>query len=47
MTEINTLRNMVASGNLEPDSFGLERGMPEWQKASIQSELSGIFPPKI
>ncbi len=45
--DLNNLRNMVASGNLSPDSLVWKEGMPEWQKASMQSELSGIFPPKI
>lgn len=45
--DLDTLRSMVVSGNLSPDSFVWKEGMPEWQKASLQSELSGIFPPKI
>lgn len=45
--DMDTLRSMVVSGNLSPDSFVWKEGMPEWQKASLQSELSGIFPPKI
>ncbi|MGD9761562.1 MAG: SPFH domain-containing protein [Candidatus Izemoplasmatales bacterium] len=45
--DLNTLRNMVVTGNLSPDSLVWKEGMPEWLKASMQSELSGIFPPKI
>jgi membrane protease subunit (stomatin/prohibitin family) len=45
--DLNTLRNMVASNNLSPDSLVWKEGMPEWKKASMHSELSGIFPPKV
>ncbi len=45
--DIETLKNMVGLGDLLPDSLVWKEGMPEWEAANKQSELSGIFPPKI
>ena len=45
--DVNTLRTMITSGDLTPDSLVWKQGMSEWQKAGSQSELSGLFPPPI
>jgi membrane protease subunit (stomatin/prohibitin family) len=45
--DVNTLRSMVANGNLNPDSLVWKEGMSDWQKAGMQSELTGLFPPKL
>lgn len=45
--DVATLKTMIASGNFNSDSLVWKEGMPEWQKASTQNELSGIFPPKL
>jgi membrane protease subunit (stomatin/prohibitin family) len=45
--DINALRNMVASGTFNSDSLVWKDGMSDWQKADKQSELTGIFPPKL
>lgn len=45
--ELNTLKSMLISGDFDSDSLVWKEGMSEWQKAGIQNELSGIFPPKI
>jgi len=38
---------MVASGTFNSDSLVWKDGMSDWQKADKQSELTGIFPPKL
>lgn len=45
--DVVTLKTMIASGDFNSDSLVWKEGMSEWQKASIQSELAGIFPPKL
>lgn len=45
--DIATLKVMVASGDFKADSLVWKDSMSEWQKASSQSELSGMFPPKL
>lgn len=45
--DLNTLKTMMASGSLTPDSLVWKQGMPEWQRAGNQAELSGLFPPPI
>ncbi|NWH09884.1 SPFH domain-containing protein [Acholeplasma laidlawii] len=45
--DINNLRTMVATGALTSDSLVWKEGMSEWQKASSQIELAGLFPPKL
>ena len=45
--DVATLKTMIASGNFNSDSLVWKDGMPEWQKASTQNELTGIFPPKL
>ena len=45
--EITALRTMVSLGELNSDSLVWKEGMAEWQKAGLQSELTGIFPPKL
>ncbi|WP_264229468.1 SPFH domain-containing protein [Acholeplasma laidlawii] len=45
--EIETLKTMVSSGSLLSDSLVWKEGMAEWGHANQQSELMGIFPPKI
>ncbi|MDP2425525.1 MAG: SPFH domain-containing protein [Candidatus Izemoplasmatales bacterium] len=45
--DIATLKTMITSGNLNPDSLVWKDGMPEWQKASSQNEFTGLFPPKL
>lgn len=45
--DIATLKTMIALGDFNSDSQVWKDGMFEWQKASMQSELSGIFPPKL
>lgn len=45
--DIATLKTMVTSGDFNSDSLVWKDGMLEWQKASNQSELKGIFPPKL
>ncbi|MBN2834772.1 MAG: SPFH domain-containing protein [Candidatus Delongbacteria bacterium] len=45
--DVNTLRNMVARGTFNSDSLVWKDGMSDWQKADKQSELTGIFPPKL
>jgi len=45
--DLNTLKNMLTSGDFDSESLVWKEGMSEWQKAGIQNELSGIFPPKI
>lgn len=45
--DLNTLKSMLTSGDFDSESLVWKQGMSEWQKASMQNELSGIFPPKI
>ncbi len=45
--DIETLKTMVASGDFLSDSLVWKEGMAEWEAANKQSELAGIFPPKI
>jgi hypothetical protein len=45
--DVVTLKTMVASGDFNSDSLVWKEGMSEWQKASTQNELAGIFPPKL
>lgn len=45
--DVVTLKTMVAAGDFNSESLVWKEGMSEWQKASNQSELAGIFPPKL
>ncbi len=45
--DVATLKTMINSGNFNSDSLVWKEGMPEWQKACTQSELTGMFPPKL
>lgn len=45
--DLNTLKNMLTTGDFDSESLVWKEGMSEWQKAGMQNELSGIFPPKI
>jgi membrane protease subunit (stomatin/prohibitin family) len=45
--DIPTLKTMITTGNFNSDSLVWKEGMSEWQKASTQNELTGIFPPKL
>lgn len=45
--DIETLKTMVSSGSLLSDSLVWKEGMAEWEHANKQSELVGMFPPKI
>lgn len=45
--DLNTLKIMMTSGKLTPDTLVWKQGMPEWQRAGNQGELSGLFPPPI
>lgn len=45
--DIDSLSDLIASGDFNPDSLVWKEGMPEWKKANTQSELSVMFPPKL
>ncbi len=45
--DLNTLKAMMSSGNLTPDTLVWKQGMPEWQRAGNQVELTGLFPPPV
>lgn len=45
--EISTLKSMIENKELSSNCLVWKEGMPEWQKASSQIELSGMFPPKL
>ena len=45
--DLNTLKIMMTSGKLTPDTLVWKQGMTEWQRAGNQGELSGLFPPPI
>lgn len=45
--DVETLKKMVASGELLTNSLVWKEGMSEWGHANKQSELIGIFPPSI
>lgn len=45
--DIPILKAMVASGEFNSESLVWKEGMSEWEKASTQNELVGIFPPKL
>lgn len=45
--DVATLKTMILLGDFNSDSLVWKDGMPEWQKASTQNELTGIFPPKL
>ena len=41
------IEEMVALGELLPDSLVWKQGMATWEKASTLDELKGLFPPPI
>ena len=41
--DLNTLKNMLTTGDFDSESLVWKEGMSEWQKAGMQNELSGIF----
>lgn len=43
--DISTLKIMIETGEFKSNSLVWKQGMTEWQKAIIQSELVGMFPP--
>ena len=45
--DISKLTEMVASGELLPDSLVWKQGMATWEKASTIDDLEGLFPPPI
>jgi len=45
--DVATLKTMITLGDFNSDSLVWKDGMPEWQKANTQNELTGIFPPKL
>ena len=45
--DVNTLKVMISAGEFNSESLVWRQGMQEWQKAGIQSELAGLFPPPI
>jgi membrane protease subunit (stomatin/prohibitin family) len=45
--DIATLKNMIITGNFKADSLVWKQGMNEWQRADLQSELAGAFPPTL
>ncbi|MBR2554689.1 MAG: DUF4339 domain-containing protein, partial [Aeriscardovia sp.] len=45
--DLNTLKVMLSSGEFNADSLVWRQGMAEWQKAGVQGELAGLFPPPI
>ena len=45
--DLNTLKVMLSSGEFNADSLVWKQGMAEWQKAGLQGELAGLFPPPI
>lgn len=45
--DIATLKTMISTNDFSSDSLVWKDGMPEWQEASLQKELTSIFPPKL
>lgn len=45
--DIAKLTEMVALGELLPDSLVWKQGMETWEKASVAEDLKGLFPPPI
>jgi len=45
--DVATLKTMIPLGDFNSDSLVWKDGMPEWQKASTQTEFAGMFPPKL
>ncbi len=45
--DIAKLTEMVASGELLPDSLVWKQGMETWEKANTVEDLKGLFPPPI
>ncbi|MBO5926182.1 MAG: SPFH domain-containing protein [Clostridia bacterium] len=45
--DIAKLTEMVASGELLPDSLVWKQGMTTWEKANTVDDLKGLFPPSI
>ena len=45
--DITKLTEMVASGELLPDSLVWKQGMSTWEKANTVDDLKGLFPPPI
>ena len=45
--DITKLSEMIASGDLSPDTLVWKQGMATWEKASTVNDLKGLFPPPI
>lgn len=45
--DIDTLKNMITAGEFVSESLVWKEGMPTWEYANTQTELKGLFPPKI
>ena len=45
--DITKLSEMIASGELLPDSLVWKQGMATWEKANTIDDLKGFFPPPI
>ena len=45
--DIETLKNMIPTGEFNPDTLIWKEGMPEWKKANTETDLAKLFPPVI
>src|SRR5690606_12952263 len=44
---IDELRSMIPNGEFKVESLVWKEGMAKWEKAVTQTDLKGLFPPKI
>ncbi len=45
--DIETLKNMISTGEFNLNTLIWKEGMPEWKKANTESDLAKLFPPVI